>query len=113
MTPIIRKFQEIYADLWKPHDPPLLLERTYVGLLLDEFTWKSWVLFLRNKDEFFDPFKLWLPCAKACEEKLKCLQTNGRGEFISAALKSFCEDRNITISYAAPYMHEENEIAKQ
>lgn len=38
---------------------------------------------------------------------------DGGGEFISAALKSFCEDRSITIGYAAPYMHEENGIAER
>lgn len=113
MTPTIRKLQEIHVDLWGPYDPPLLSGRTYVGLLLDEFTQKSWVLFLRSKDKFFDAFKLWLPRAEACGEKLGCLRMDGGGEFISATLKSFCEDRNITIGYAAPYMHEENGIAER
>lgn len=113
MTPTTRKLKEIYADLWGPHDPPLLSRKTFVGLLLDEFTSKSWILPLRSKDEFFDIFKLWLPRAEACEEKLRYLQIDGGGEFISAALKSFCKERNITIGYAAPYMHEENGIAKQ
>lgn len=111
MTPTTRKLQEIHADLWGLHDPPSLSKRTYVGLLLDEFTRKSWVLVLRSKDEFFDVFKLWLPRAEACGEKLGYLQTDGRGEFIRAALKSFCEDRNITIGYVVPYMHKENGIA--
>ena len=113
MTPTTRKLEEIHADLWGPHDLPSLSGRTYVGLLLDEFTRKSWILPLRSKDEFFDVFKLWLPRAEACGEKLRFLRTDGGGEFISAALKSFCEKRSITIGYAAPYMHEENEIAER
>ena len=113
MIPTTRKLQKIHADLWGPHNLPSLSRKTYVGLLLDEFTQKSWVLLLRSKDKFFDAFKLWLPYAEACEEKLGCLRTDGGREFISAALKSFCKDRSITIGYAAPYIHEENRIAEQ
>ena len=113
MTLTTCKLQEIHADLWGPHDPPLLSRKFDVGLLLDEFTRKSWVLLLQNKDEFFDAFKLWLPRAKACGEKLGYLQTDGGGEFISAALKSSCNEKGITIGYAALYMHKENEIAER
>ena len=70
MTLTTRKLQEIHADLWGPHNRLLLSGKIYVGLLLDEFTCKSWVLLLRSKDKFFDAFKLWLPRAKACGEKL-------------------------------------------
>ena len=37
LTPTTRKLQKIHADLWELHDPLLLLEKTYIGLLLDEF----------------------------------------------------------------------------
>lgn len=113
MTPTICKLKEIHGDLWGLHDPPLMSRRSYIGLLLDEFTRKSWVLLFRSKDEFFNVFKLWLPYAEVCGEKLGCLQTDGRGEFISVALKSFCKERSITIGYVAPYMYKKNEIAQQ
>ena len=67
---------------------------------------------LRSKDEFLDAFKLWLPRAEAGGSRLDCLQTDGRGEFISVASQSFCQERGIKIGYAAPYIHEENDIAK-
>ena len=41
MTLTTRKLDEIHADLWGPYDPLLLSGKTYVGLLLDEFTQKS------------------------------------------------------------------------
>ena len=41
MTLTTRKLQEIYADLWGPHDLPLLSGNIYVSLLLDELTHKS------------------------------------------------------------------------
>lgn len=44
MTPTICKFEENYANLWGPHNPPLLLRRIYVGLLLNKFIRKLSVL---------------------------------------------------------------------
>ena len=68
---------------------------------------------MRSKDEFFNAFKLWLPRAEAGGNRLDCLRADGGGEFISAALQSFCQERGIKIGYAAPYMHEENGIAER
>lgn len=89
------------------------LGNNYVAVLLDKFTRKLWVLMLRSKDEFFDAYKLWLPRAEACGSRPDRLRTDGKGEFISAALQSFCQERGIKIGYAAPYMHEENGIAER
>ena len=61
MTATVRTLEEIYADLWGPHDPSSISGKSYVGLLLDEYKRMSWVLLLRSKDEFFDAFKQWLP----------------------------------------------------
>ena len=90
MTLTTRRLQEVHADLWGPYKPAFISGKSYVTLLLNEFTRKSWVLMLRSKDEFFDAFKLWLPRAEAGGSRLDCLQTDGGGEFISVALQSFC-----------------------
>ena len=108
-----RRLQEIHADLWGPHERASSSGKNHVALLLNEFTRKSWIILLRSKDEFFDAFKLWLPRAEGCENKLDCLRTDGGGEFISAGFQSFCEERGIKIGYAAPYMHKENGIAER
>ena len=113
MTPTMRRLQEIHANLWEPHKPTSISGKNYIALLLDEFTRKSWIILLRSKDKFFDTFKLWLPRAKACGNKLDCLKTDGGRKLISIALQSFCEEQEIKISYAATYMHEENGIAEQ
>lgn len=113
MTPTTHKLEEIHADLCKLHDPSLLSEKTHIDLLLNEFIYKLWILSFQSKDEFFDIFKLWLPYAEACGKKLRYLQTDGGGEFINAALKNFCKERSITISYALPYMHKKNGIAER
>ena len=113
MTPITRRLHEVYANLWGPHKPASISGKSYVALLLNEFTRKLWVLMLRIKDEFFDVFKLYLPKAKAGGSRLDCLQIDSEGEFISVTLQSFCQERGIKIGYAASYMYEENDIAER
>ena len=57
---------------------------------------------------------MWLPRVEAESDcSMKVRQVDGGREFISAKLKSFCKKRDIVIRYAAPYMHEENELTKR
>ena len=58
MTLTTSRLQEVYADLWGPYKPVSISGKSYVALLLDEFTRKSWKLMLKSKDEFFNAFKL-------------------------------------------------------
>lgn len=44
---------------------------------------------------------------------MKALRADGGGEFIAATLKELCDQRGITIKYAAPYLHEENGLAER
>ena len=113
MTPTTKRLQKVHADLWGPHELASISGKSYIGLLLNKYTWKSWILLLRSKDEFFNTFKLWLPRAETCGSRLDCLRTDGGGEFISTAFQSFCQERGINIGYAVPYIHEENGIAER
>ena len=61
MTPVEEKLEEVHADLWGPHDPPSLSGSTYASILVCEKTRKTWVLYLRSKNEFVDAFQIWLP----------------------------------------------------
>lgn len=114
MTKAKEKLDEVHVDLWGPHYPPSLSGKTYAAILVDANMRKSWVAYLRSKDEFVDAFQVWLPVVEnQCSKSMKVLRADGGGEFISAKLKDFCDKKGITIKYAAPYMHEENGIAER
>lgn len=57
MIPKVQKLEVIHADFWGPHNPPSILGKSYISLLLNKYTQNSWVLLLRSKDKFFDVFK--------------------------------------------------------
>lgn len=61
MIEVSEKLEEVHVDLWGPHNLPLLSGKTYAAILLDAKTRKTWVYYLRSKDEFVDLFQVWLP----------------------------------------------------
>lgn len=69
----MRRLQEIDTNLLGPYKPALISGKNYVASLLDKYTYKSWIIFLRIKDQFFNSFKFWLPRAETCENKLNYL----------------------------------------
>lgn len=122
MRPTKCALERVYADLWGPHYPSLLKESTYAGGLIDDYTQKSWVLFLPSKDAFADAFKLWVAeVEQECERKLQHLCIDGGGEFISMEFQKFCERRGtvlnnpepIKLELSTPYSHEENRVVER
>lgn len=73
MTLTTRRLQEIYVNLWGPHELFSISTKNNVVVLLDKFTCKLWILMLTNRNEFFDTFKLWLLKVEAYKSKLDCL----------------------------------------
>lgn len=114
MTTTKEKLEEVHADLWGPHHPASRSGNTYAAILMCEHTRKTWILYLRSKDEFIDAFKTWLPRVETESKcKMGALRADGGGEFISINLKDFCKERGIQVRYATPYLHEENDLAER
>lgn len=114
MTVTTEKLEEVHADLWRPHDSPSRYGSIYSAILMCEHTRKTWTLYLRSKDEFFDAFQAWLPKVEAESNCLmKALRADGGREFVFIKLRNFCEKRGIIIKYTAPYVHEENGLAER
>lgn len=57
MTPISSKLEEIYVDLWGPHNPPSQSGSTYLTIFMCEHTQKIWTLYFRRKDDFVNAFQ--------------------------------------------------------
>lgn len=96
MTPIRERLEEVHADLWGPHYPASRSGNTYAANLMCEHSRKTWVLYLRTKDEFVDAFKIWLPRVETESNcKMGALRADERGEFVSIKLRDFCKERGI------------------
>ncbi len=114
MTVTTSKLEEIHADLWGLYESPSQSGSIYAAILICKYTWKTWTLYLKGKDNFINSFQAWLSRVKTESRcSMKLLQADGRGEFIFKKLRSFCKKRGIAIRYVAPYVHEKNRLIEQ
>lgn len=114
MTPIVQKLEEIYANFWGPHNLPSIYEKSYIGLMLNKYIQKLWLLLLKSKNEFFDIFKQWLLQTKTSSgQKLGYLQADNGKEFISNVLKFYYQEKSIKIGYISLYMHKKNGMVER
>lgn len=113
MTLTTGKLNELYTNLWGPHNPLSQSGNTYAVILMCEHTQKTWTLYLRGKNNFINAFQAWLPQAEAEYKYLmKTLRTDGGGEFSLDKFQVFYEKKDILIKYAALYVHKKNGLAK-
>ena len=109
-----RILEQLHSDLWGPHNPESLGGSLYAGILVDNYSKKSWVKFLKMKDEFYDWFTcMVLKLERLTDEELAHLHVNGGGEYISHALLHWCKTKGISIEHSAPYTPEHNSVSKQ
>ena len=60
--------EQLHSDLWEPHDPESLEGSLYAALLIDDYSKKSWVEFLKTKDGFYDWFIDMVPKLEKCTD---------------------------------------------
>lgn len=68
----------------------------YFMLLVDDYSRKMWVYFLREKAQAFGKFKEWLQLVEnETGKRLKKFRTDGGGEFTSTEFEDFCKGKGI------------------
>ena len=69
---------------------------SYCFALIDDYSRKTWVYFLREKSQAFGKFKEWLAMVEAkTGRKLKKLRTDRGGKFMSGEFIAYCKERGI------------------
>lgn len=104
----------IHGDLCGPISPPTAGGNKYFFLLVDDYSRKMWVYFLKNKDEALNAFKKFLALVETgSERKVKVFRTDRGGEFSSNEFKNFCEEVGIKRHYTAPYTPQQNGVVER
>jgi hypothetical protein len=85
----------IHSDMWTTKIKSIRGCRYYVSFI-DDHTRKVWVYFIKHKGEVFQHFLNF----KAMVEKekgvsIKCLRSNGRGEYISNEFNEYLKEHGI------------------
>jgi len=85
----------------------------YAVTLIDDFSHRSRIYFLKFKSEFLATFKIF----KAFVEKqsflyIKNLRTDNGGEYVSQAFKDFCREHGILHHHFVPHTPQQNGVAE-
>jgi transposase InsO family protein len=93
---------------------PSLGNFAYYVLFIDDYSRKTWVYFLKAKDEVFNKFQeLKALVENISERKIKVLRYDNGGEYTSKEFKYFCREVGIKRELTTPYNPHQNGVAER
>ena len=105
-----KKLQKVYIDLAGPK-PVAVRGKSYIMLVRDDFTRKSWIYFLANKSEAYIGLKDFLSDV-ASEGKVEVIRSDNGGEF-RGRFAEVCRDNSILQQFTPPGRPEYNGVAER
>lgn len=82
-----------HLDVCGPMPSTSLSGYEYYLTFIDDYSRKTWIYFLKGKDEVFGKFKEFKALiANHSEKKIKILRTNNGGEYTSKDFEVFCKE---------------------
>ena len=103
----------IHSDVCGPMSSNSLSGYAYYVSFIDDFSRKTWVYFMKNKDEVFSKFKEFKSLIKNhTENKIKTFRFDNGGEFTSNELKELCEESRIKRELSTPYNLQQNGVVE-
>ena len=87
----------VHSDLWALATTPNLSGSRYLLSFTDDYSRKSWVYFLKTKDQVFEKFKEWkILIERQTNRKLKYLRTDNGLEFSNEEFNKHYSENVIT-----------------
>jgi hypothetical protein len=86
----------------------------YYVSFIDGYSRKTWVYFLKSKDEVFSKFKEFKALIENLSERnIKILRSDNGGEYTSKEFVNFCKDVGIKRDLTTPYNPQQNGVAER
>ena len=86
----------IHSDVCGPMATTSLSVYSYYVSFIDDFSQKTWIYFMKGKNEVFGKFKEFKALVEnLSENKIKIFRSDNGGEFIGGEFKSFCTEVGI------------------
>lgn len=88
--------------------------RTYILVIVDDFSRFTWAIFLKNKSDTFDAFRIW---SNKVENDKDCgighIRSDRGGEFKDTGIIDYCEKAGITHEFSAPRTPQSNGVVER
>jgi hypothetical protein len=104
----------IHSNVCGPMSSTSLSGYVYYVSFIDDYSRKTWVYFLKTKDEVFGKFKEFKALIENfSKRKIKILRSDNEGEYTSKEFVSFCRDVGIKRELTTPYNPQQNGVAER
>jgi transposase InsO family protein len=86
----------------------------YYVYFIDDYSHKTWVYFLKSKDEVFSKFKEFKDLIEnLSERKIKILRSDNGGEYTPKEFVNYCKEVGIKRDLTTPYNPHQNGVAER
>eukprot|EP00253_Pinus_taeda_P032579 PITA_32579 len=100
-------------DICEPMSTKALSGAEYFVTFIDDYSRKTWIYFLKTKDEVFGRFKEFKVLVKNLTgKKIKVLHSGNGGEYVDNDFTDFCAREGIRREWTIPYNLEQNAVAE-
>jgi transposase InsO family protein len=106
--------QLLHMDIVGPSRVRFMGGKSYVLVIVDDYSRCSWVFFLKSKDEVFEHF--WLLALRLNNEHpncLKAIRSDNGTEFRNASFDEFCLEHVIDQQFFAPRIPQQNGVVER
>ena len=86
----------------------------YYITFIDDYSRKTWIYFLKAKNEVFEKFKEFKALIENLSDKrIKAIRSDNGREYTSKEFEAFCKDAGIKRELTTPYNPQQNGVAKR
>jgi hypothetical protein len=104
----------IHSDVCGPMPSSSISGYVYYVSFIDDYSRKTWIYFLKSKDEVFSKFKEFKALIENISERnIKILRSDNGGEYTSKEFVRFCRDVGIKRELTTPYNPQQNDVAER
>ena len=104
----------LHMDLFGPTRTSSLGGKRYDFIIIDDFLYFTWILFLASKKEAFSAFSKF--CRKVSNEKdlsIVSIRSDHGTEFENKEFKKFCDEKDIDHNFSAPRILQQNRVVER
>ena len=104
----------IHSDICRPMSVKALSGAEYFLTFIDDHSRKTWIYFLKTKDEVFCRFKEFKALVENLTwKKIKVLSSDNGGEYVDKDFIDYCAKEGTKREWTTPYNLEQNGVAER